>query len=131
MAQNTNPIFAMTPYLIGITVTGSYTDRTGVAAGLLTVYTAGSSGSKVTQLIAKGQSTTNSGSVLFFITDTASANPKLFDEILITVTTSSNTSPTFRVANSYADLQLAPGQLIKTGITTGNTCSVFAQGGDF
>jgi len=131
MAQNTNPVFAQQPSMVLITVTGSYTDRTGATAGLYTLAAAGPSGSKVTQLGTKAMGTSITGSVLFFITDTAGNNPRIFDEILVVATTAAPGVASHRVYNAYADLQLDSGSLIKVAHTMHNSMSVAAQIGHF
>lgn len=131
MAQNTNPVFAQQPSFAMIMVTGSYTDRTAAAAGLSTLCAAGPSGSKVTQLGSKAAGTTITGSVLFFITDTAGNNPRIFDEILITAITAAPGVASYRVYNSYTDLQIDSGSFIKVGTTMHNSMSVAAQLGHF
>ena len=131
MAQNTNPVFAQQPSLAMVMVTGSYTDRTGAAAGLYTLCAAGPSGSKITQLGSKAAGTSITGSVLFFITDTAGLNPRIFDEILVTAITAAPGVASYRVYNSYADLQLDSGSLVKVAVTMHNSMSVSAQIGHF
>ena len=133
MPANTSPIFALTPGLVYQTITGTTTDKTGATtANLKTLMTAGVNGTKVTQIGFKAEGTSLSGLFLIFITDTAGANPKLFDEIAIAAVSSSTTTATNRVFTAYNDLQLAAGQKILVGATTisGNIIG-WAQYGDF
>lgn len=134
MPQNTSPIFAQTPVLAQTYLTGSYTDRTGVAAGLSTLVTAGSSGSKVTQIGAKFTGNTITGSVMIFVTNTAGSTPRLYDEIPIAAYTVSTVTGSYRAVNTYTDFQINAGQLIQVGITalsSSVSCSVFASQGNF
>ena len=134
MPQNTSPIFAQTPIFAQAYLSGSYTDRTGTSAGLSTLVTAGSSGSKVTQIGAKFTGNTVTGSLMIFITSTAGTNPRLFDEIPIAAFTVSTTTGSFRAVNTYTDLQINAGQLIQVGITALSasvSCSVFASQGNY
>lgn len=134
MPQNTSPIFAQTPVFAQAYLSGSYTDRTGTTAGLSTLVTAGSSGSKVTQIGAKFTGNTVTGSLMIFVTSTAGTNPRLFDEIPIAAYTVSTTTGSYRAVNTYTDLQINAGQLIQVGITALSasvSCSVFASQGNF
>lgn len=134
MPQNTSPIFAQTPVLAQTYLTGSYTDRTGATAGLATLVTAGASGSKVTQIGTKFTGNTVTGSLLIFVTNTAGANPRLYDEVPVGALTVSTTSGSFRNVNTYTDFQINAGQLIQVGITalsSSVSCSVFASQGNF
>lgn len=134
MPQNTSPIFAQTPVLAQTYLTGSYTDRTGAAAGLYTLVTAGTSGSKVTQIGTKFTGNTITGSLLIFVTNTAGTTPRLYDEVPIGALTVSTTSGSFRNINTYTDFQINAGQLIQVGITalsSSVSCSVFASQGNF
>jgi hypothetical protein len=85
---NTNPIFALTPDVPIVTVTAATTDRTGATTtNLVNLLTATSSGTKITQIGAKVAGNNAATLVLIFITDTAGANPKLFDEIALPAVT--------------------------------------------
>ena len=134
MPVNNNPVFAITPKTPFAECTASYTDRTGATAGLVTLFTAGTNGSKITQIGAKYQGNATAGTLLIFITDTAGANPRLFDEIVITTLSATTTVPSYRNVNVYSDLNLASGQLIQVGCTviSGSiNVNAFAIGGDF
>jgi hypothetical protein len=95
--------------------------------------TATSSGTKVTQIGAKVAGNNVATLVLIFITDTAGANPKLFDEIALPAVTASNQATSQRQVNVYSDLQLKAGQIIKVGATvvSGGNINIFAVKGDY
>lgn len=134
MPQNTSPIFALTPILAQTYLSGTYTDRTGVTAGLSTLVTAGTSGSKVTQIGAKFTGNTVTGSVLIFVTNTSGTSPRLYDEIPVSAFTVVNATGSFRNVNTYSDLQINAGQLIQVGVTalsSSVSCSIFASQGNF
>ncbi|HSY77903.1 MAG TPA: hypothetical protein VK890_13640, partial [Bacteroidia bacterium] len=79
-----------------------------------------------------GAGTSVAATLLIFITDTSGTNPKLFDEIVISAVTSSNTIASFRAMNSYSDLELKSGQLIQVGVTALSADIIaWAQQGDF
>jgi hypothetical protein len=133
MPANTTPIFALTPQLDWARITATTTDKTGgTPANLQTLVIAATNGTKVTQIGFKFVGTSTAGTLLIFITDTDGTTLRLFDEILITAVTSSNTALSARQVNFYSDLQLKSGQRILVGATTVNTnIDVFAQIGDF
>jgi hypothetical protein len=131
---NTNPIFALTPDVPIVTVTAATTDRTGATTtNLVNLLTATSSGTKITQIGAKVAGNNAATLVLIFITDTAGANPKLFDEIALPAVTAGNTTTSQRQVNVYSDLQLKAGQVVKVGATviSGGNINIFAVKGDY
>jgi hypothetical protein len=133
MAANTTPIFALTPKMAVGRITGTTTDKSGgTTANLITLVTAATDGTKVTQIGFKFVGTSTAGTFLIFISDTDGTTLRLFDEILITAVTSSTTALSARQVNFYSDLQLKSGQRILVGATTVNTSiDAFAQIGDF
>ena len=133
MPANTSPIFALTPGLAYQSITGATTDKTGATtANLRTLLTAGTNGTKVTQIGFKVEGTSLNGLLLIFITDTNGTNPKLYDEISIAAVSSTTTTATNRVFTAYNDLQLAAGQRILVGSTTLSANVIaWAQYGDF
>lgn len=131
---NTKPIFPLTPETAMVTVSAATTDRTGATtANLVDLLTAGTNGTKVTQIGAKVAGDNVGTVVLIFITDTNGSNPKLFDEIKLEGVTASTTQPSFRDVTAYSDLQLKSGQKVLIGITVAVTdgVNVFAIKGDY
>lgn len=134
MAANTQPIFALVPETKIVTVTAATTDRTGATTtNLVELLTAGTDGTKITQIGAKVAGTNAATLVLIFITDTAGANPKLFDEITLSAITPSTTLASNRNVTAYSDLQLKSGQKVLVGTTVAITdgVNVFAIKGDY
>ena len=133
MPANTTPIFALTPQLDLARITGTTTDKSGLTtANLVTLVSATTFGTKVTQIGFKFVGTSTAGTFLIFISDIDGTTLRLFDEILITAVTSSTTALSARQVNFYSDLQIKSGQRILVGATTVNTpIDVFAQIGDF
>lgn len=134
MAANTQPIFALVPETKIVTVTAATTDRTGATTtNLVELLTAGADGTKITQIGAKAAGTNAATLVLIFITDTAGANPKLFDEIVLNAITASTTVTSQRNVTAYSDLQLKSGQKVLVGTTVAITdgVNVFAIKGDY
>ena len=134
MPANFQPIFALTPETAFATVTGATTDRTGATMGdTITLLTAAINGTKITQIGAKVAGTNAAVLVLIFISDTAGANFKLFDEIALAAITPSTTTTSQRAVTAYSDLQLKAGQVVKVGITVATAAgvNVFAIKGDY
>jgi len=131
---NTSPIFALTPETAIVTVTAATTDRTGATtANLSDLLTAATDGTKITQIGAKVAGDNTGCLVLIFITDTAGANPKLYDEIGLEAVTASTTVTSQRQVTAYSDLQLKAGQKVQVGITVAQTdgVNIFAVKGDY
>jgi hypothetical protein len=134
MPANTSPIFALSPELSFATVTGATTDRTGaMMTNTVTLLTAATNGTKITQIGAKVAGTNAATLVLIFVSDSSGANFKLFDEIALTAVTASTTTTSQRAVTAYSDLQLKAGQVVKVGITVATTDGVncFAIKGDY
>jgi len=131
---NTSPIFALTPETSIVTVTAATTDRTGATtANLSDLLTAATDGTKITQIGAKAAGDNTACLVLIFITDTAGANPKLYDEIAMEAVTAGTTTTSQRQVTAYSDLQLKAGQKVQVGITVAQTdgVNIFAIKGDY
>jgi hypothetical protein len=125
MAANTSPIFALIPETKIVTVTAATTDRTGATTtNLAELLTAATDGTKITQIGAKVAGTNTACLVLIFITDTAGANPKLYDEILLSAVTASTTLISERKVTAYSDLQLKSGQKVLVGTTVAQASGV-------
>jgi len=131
---NTSPIFALVPETKIVTVTDATTDRTGATTtNLVELLTAGTDGTKITQIGAKVAGDNTGCLVLIFITDTAGANPKLYDEIGLEAVTAGTTTTSQRQVTAYSDLQLKSGQKVLVGISVAQTdgVNIFAIKGDY
>jgi hypothetical protein len=100
---------------------------------LVELLTAGTDGTKITQIGAKVAGDNTACLVLIFITDTAGANPKLYDEIALQAITASTTQASFRDVTAYSDLQLKSGQkvLVGTTVAIADGVNIFAIKGDY
>jgi hypothetical protein len=131
---NTSPIFALVPETKIVTVTTATTDRTGATTtNLAELLTAGTDGTKITQIGAKVAGDNTATGVLIFITDSAGANPKLYDEIALEAVTAGTTTTSERQVTAYSDLQLKSGQKVLVGITVAQAdgVNIFAIKGDY
>jgi hypothetical protein len=99
----------------------------------VTLLTAATNGTKITQIGAKVAGTNAATAVLIFISDSSGANFKLFDEIGLAAITASTTVTSQRAVTAYGDLQLKAGQVVKVGTTVAITAGVniFAVKGDY
>jgi hypothetical protein len=133
MPANFKPVFALTPRMAVGRITTATTDKTGATTtNLITLYTATTNGTKVSQIGFKFVGTSTAGTFLIFISEIDGTTLRLFDEILFSAVTSSTTALTARGFNFYSDLQLQSGQKIIVGATTANTnIDSFCQIGDF
>ena len=133
MPANTSPLFALVPQVPTVTITGTTTDKSmATLTNVKLLYTAGSNGTKITQIGFKPVGNSTAGLLLIWITDISGNNPILYDEIAIPAITSSTTVATARSVNTYSDLQLQSGQKLYVAATVVNTnIYAFAQVGDF
>ena len=135
MAANTNPIFALIPETKIAEISAVTTDKTGATTtNLIELVTAATEGTKIAEIGYKAQGATVAGIFLIFITDTAGANPKLFDEIDIPAVTGSDTVDNASGYHSFSEFQLKSGQKILVGITTisdSDKINAYAKIGDF
>ena len=99
----------------------------------VTLLTAATNGTKITQIGAKVAGTNSGTLVLIFVSDSSGANFKLFDEIALISVTADTTTTSQRVVTAYSDLQLKAGQVVKVGTTVAITAgvNVFAVKGDY
>lgn len=94
MPANTTPIFTLTPNCPVVEIAAANAARDG-SGTLVTLFTAGVNGSRIESITftsAQATAALNSAMVgRVFLTDTAGANPRLINEIVITAVTASNT----------------------------------------
>jgi hypothetical protein len=139
MPANTSPIFTAVPNTPSVTINAANTARDG-SGTLFTLFTAGANGSLVTSITFTNAQAAAGASALkvvrIFITDTAGANPKLFQELLLPAVTASNTVIGATVSANIANgIPLKAGQIIKVAqslcATAADNTDVFAIGGDY
>lgn len=123
----TSPTFAATPNvgsgLIPATLDTSLTAPTNVT----TIVTGGANGTKVEELIFQAVGTTVAGNVNVFLYD--GSNYHLYDQVLLTATTSSTTAVAFRTNRQYANLVVPNTWTLKvTGTIAGNQSMVKVTG---
>lgn len=97
-----------------------------------TIWTAGASGGKITEIVVQGTATTVAGVLNIFRYDGATYH--LIDQFLITVVTSSTTAIAFRQNRTYENLVLKNGDTLRIAVTVAGLQSIMkvtAFGGDY
>lgn len=140
MAANVNPIFTLTPNCSTASLGTTPNTASDGSGTLVTVFTAGSNGSRLDSIrITNAQVTAAASSanvIRVFVTDNAGANPRLLDEAALATATRSTSvigaNTTFTYGNG---IFLATGQLIKVcqAVYAGvqDLTHAAARGGDF
>jgi hypothetical protein len=127
------PAFAATPKIGRASWSSANTNQDGTGT-LQDVITGGSSGTKVTSIVVLGTGDLADSKVNIFFTDSAGANPVLFDSFdLGNPGASSTTTDIYRATKAYADLVLPSGVKIQATLTvapTSGNAVVWALGGD-
>jgi hypothetical protein len=128
----TDPQFTTTPK-IGIgQVSTANTARDGTGT-VVTVVTAGASGTRIEELVVKATDNPADSIVTIFLHD--GTNFRLFDEFdLGDPAAGSATVEAYRASRTYANLVLPTGWSLRAAITaapTGGVVNVIALGGDF
>lgn len=126
-----SPSFAATPRIGVASVSTANTNRDGTGT-IATVFTAGSNGSKIEEIVVQATGDPADSIVTIFLHD--GSNYWLFDEIdLGNPAAASATVEAFRYSQTYANLVLPNGWSIRAAITAALTSGVvnaFALGGD-
>ena len=124
MPANTTPIFTLTPNCPVVEIAAANIARDG-SGTLVTLFTAGVNGSRIESITftsAQATAALNSAMVgRVFLTDTAGANPRLINEIVITAVTASNT-----VVGANNTILFSNGLIIPSGCILKVAQSVYA-----
>ncbi|MGJ5036604.1 hypothetical protein ACQR13_21060 [Bradyrhizobium sp. HKCCYLRH3059] len=122
------PVFVGTPKTWQAALSAANTNRDGTGP-LVTVVSAGTSGSRIDSLRAVASSTTTAGVIRYFLND--GTNKYLLKERLVTAITPSATIAVFEDDVSFANgLVLPTGWSLMAATHNGEAFKVFAQGGD-
>lgn len=126
------PIFTATPKIAIGQVSAANTGRDG-SGTIVTIYTAGSSGSKIERIRVQATVATTAGAVRIFIHD--GSNYRLFKEIMVTAITPSTSVEAFsdEIDCSSADqvLLLPTGYSVRASTHNAEAINVFVVGGDY
>lgn len=125
------PVFASTAKCWMGQATAANTARDGTGT-LVTIATAGASGSRIDKVTVVATGTTTAGVVRLFIHD--GTNARLLEEIIIPAVTPSTSVPVFMFHRIYGDLntlQLPTGYSLRAATNNAETFNIIAFGGDF
>lgn len=124
----TAPAFAATVNRGAVAVSTANTNRDGTGT-LGTVFTAGSSGSRVDEIRINATGTTTAGMVRIFVSD--GTNHRLLKEQPIAAVTPSATVAAEAYPLTFANLLLKAGETIRASTHNAESFVVHAFGGDF
>lgn len=124
----TTPNFASTVRASGVVISTADTSRTA-PTNVGTVFTAGSSGSRVDEVNISATGTTTVGVVRLFIYD--GTTYYLLQEILVSAITPSTTLAVFSYNVTFNNLMLPSGFSLRATTNNAESFSVIAFGGDF
>jgi hypothetical protein len=121
--------YASTPRAALGQVTAANTNRDGTGT-IATIFTAGSSGSRVDDIKIQATGTTTAGVVRLFLHD--GTNARLFAEVLVPAVTPSTTVPAFTAALVNQAIILPNGWSLRASTNNGETFNVMvSRAGDF
>lgn len=132
--MTTTANYASTPRCAMAQVTTANTARDGTGT-IATVFTAGSSGSRIERIIVEATGTTTAGMVRLFIND--GSNSRLYFEIPIPAVTPSGTVAAANASvNTFSTPTIMPivipsGFSLRASTNNAETFNVIAIGGDF
>lgn len=109
-----------------LSASNSNRDGTGT---VVTVFTAGTNGSRVERITIQATGTTTAGMVRLFVHD--GTNTRLWKEVTIEAVTPSATAPAFRKELTNQSLLLPEGWLLRASTHNANNFIVLCEGGHF
>jgi hypothetical protein len=125
----TSPNFASTVQIGVGSLSTADTARTGTPTNVVTIFTAGASGSRIDEVNIIATGTTTAGVVRLWIF-TGSVY-YLFEEILVSAITPSTTLATFNTTITFNNLMLPAGHSLRATTNNSEGFNVIAFGGDF
>lgn len=125
----TAPVFAVTPNTQVSQVSAANSNRDGTGT-LVTIFTAGSSGSIIEKIIVRSTVTTTAGMVRFYYDD--GTNTRLVEELVVAAITVGAAIEAFEgtVAN-LEELVVETGHTIKASIENAEATNILVHGSDF
>ena len=121
------PVYAATPRCSAVSIsTAATNNRTGTSAS--TVFTAGSSGSRIEEVRLKAQGTTTAGTVRFYVHNGSAFF--ILEEQAYPANTASASNPSVEYTIQFSNLILPSGYSLRANIESG-TWDIVAFGGDF
>lgn len=124
------PVFIGTPKTWQGALSAANTERIFSAGTLVTIVTAGASGSRIDTIRIIASATVTAGVVRLWIDD--GTNKRLFKEVMVPATTPSTSVETFTQDLSFPDGFVLPtGWSLKASTHNAENFNVIARGGDF
>ena len=128
MPANTSPIFTLTPKAATARIAAANTARDG-SGTLVTLFTAGSNGSRVDFITFTSSQVTAAASAArvqrVYLTDESGLNPRLISEIAMSAVTASNTA-----IGATATITFTNGLIINAGQIISVSQSVYGSAAD-
>ena len=121
------PQFASSPRL-GVGALSTANTNTNGSGTLVTVMSAGSSGTKINEILVQASSTVTAGMVRIFVFD--GTTNYLFDEFPVTATIPSSSSAAYRLYKVYDNLVLPSGYSVKASTSNAESFNVMIWGAD-
>jgi hypothetical protein len=125
----TTPSFAATVRVGLGTLATADTARTGTPTNVVTVFTAGASGSRIDEINIIATATTTAGVVRLWIYN--GTTYYLFEEILVSAITPSTTVATYNTTLTFNNFMLPTGHSLRATTNNSEGFNVIAFGGDF
>jgi hypothetical protein len=125
----TTPSFAATVRVGLGTLATADTARTGTPTNVVTVFTAGASGSRIDEVNIIATATTTAGVVRLWIYD--GTTYYLFEEILVSAITPSTAIATYNTTLTFNNFMLPTGHSLRATTNNSEGFNVIAFGGDF
>lgn len=123
-----NPNFAATPRVGAVVISSADTSRTA-PTNVGTVFTAGSSGSRIDEVNVTATGTATDNIVRLFLHNGSAYF--LIQEINVTALVPSVTAPVFTYTLTFSNLMLPSGWSLRATTNNAESYSVVAYGGDF
>lgn len=121
------PQFASSPRL-GVGAISTANTNTNGSGTLVTVMSAGSSGTKINEILVQASSTVTAGMVRIFIFD--GTTNYLFDEFPVTATIPSSSSAAYRLYKVYDNLVLPSEYSLRASTSNAESFNVMIWGAD-
>jgi len=121
------PQFASSPRL-GVGLVSTANTNTNGSGTLVTVMSAGSSGTKVNEILVQASSTVTAGMVRIFVFD--GTTNYLFDEFPVAATIPSSSSSAYRLYKVYDNLVLPSGYSLRASTSNAESFNVMIWGAD-
>lgn len=125
------PAFASTIKRASALLVTQDTALTDPTTAQLTLFTAGTSGSKVFEIVVMARQAAEAAGVVRIFIGATSTTGKLYDEFLVTAVTGSNTALGYRATKAYDNFLVAASELVIVTTSITQNLNVLASYADF